>query len=66
MALFLPLLFPQSGSALAKLALRGAGVLTVPAILVLAAVARLSLSGRGGEDCLGYTVLAEKSAAGTP
>jgi SAM-dependent methyltransferase len=37
-----------------------AGVLLLPLLLILAAIGNLSLRGRGGDDCLGYTSIAEK------
>ena len=61
MALFLPLLFPQGRGALTRLLLRACGGLALPAFVALAAVARVSLAGRGGDDCLGYTAVAEIS-----
>jgi SAM-dependent methyltransferase len=59
MAWMLPLLLPQSSRPTAQ-AGRLLGVLLVPLVLAAAAVGRLSLLGVGGEDCLGYTVLASK------
>jgi hypothetical protein len=32
-------------------------------LFLLAIIANISLLGRGGDDCLGYTVLAEKRSA---
>lgn len=58
MALILRLLIPQTGSIAVKLALRFLGILLVPALLALAVIANLSLRGNGGDDCLGYTVIA--------
>ena len=60
MALILRLLAPQNVGLLAALLLRLAGVVCLPLFLVLAVVANLSLLGRGGDDCLGYTVLARR------
>jgi len=34
------------------------GLVFVPALIVLAIVANLSLRAEGGDDCLGYTVVA--------
>ena len=62
MALMLPLLFGEMSSAFLLIVCRTAGLLLSPVILVLALVAKLSLLGRGGDDCLGYTVLAQRIA----
>jgi SAM-dependent methyltransferase len=59
MALMLPLLFPQGKRRGTAVALRLIGVLFMPLFFILAACGNLSLRGRGGDDCLGYTVLAE-------
>lgn len=61
MGLIRPLLLPAGHGGLAALALRLLGVLCSPLLVVLAVVANLSLRGRGGDDCLGYTVLARRS-----
>jgi hypothetical protein len=42
--------------------LRLAGLAFLPFFVLLAVVANLSLRGRGGDDCLGYTVLAVRSS----
>lgn len=63
MALLLPLAFPQSRSAFSRLAMRAAGLLTSPLLVLLAAVANLSLGGDWGDDCLGYTAVARKEAS---
>jgi len=60
MALFLPWLFPGRGGPLGKALARSCGVLSLPALFALAAVANVSLRGRGGNDCLGYTAVAVK------
>jgi SAM-dependent methyltransferase len=60
MALLLPLLIPQGKGPLATLCRRLVVVPFLPLLGVLAAVGNLSMYGTGGEDCLGYTVLAEK------
>jgi SAM-dependent methyltransferase len=57
MALGLPLLFPQSSRPVAQ-AFRLLAALLLPLILLTAIVGRLSLLGSGGDDCLGYTVIA--------
>jgi SAM-dependent methyltransferase len=59
MALILPLLLPQGKRPVAAIALRLIGILFLPMFFILAACGNLSLRGRGGDDCLGYTVLAE-------
>jgi SAM-dependent methyltransferase len=62
MALCLPLLFPQSVTTARALLLRLLGLCCLPPFLVLAVVANLSLGGEGGDDCLGYTVLARRAS----
>lgn len=60
MALFLPLLFPQTDSAAAAWARRLSVAPLAPFFVLLAAVANISLAFDGGDDCLGYSVLAER------
>lgn len=62
MALVLPLLFPTSINVVARLATRALGLLFLPIVVVLAAIAGISMSARGGDDCLGYTVVARTQA----
>jgi len=62
MALLLRLLIPQNAKGGIKLLLRSIGTLTVPIFILLAVVANLSLRGEGGDDCLGYTAFAVRSA----
>jgi SAM-dependent methyltransferase len=57
MTLLLLLLMPQTGSRVLGLLLRLVGLVFLPLFVFLAVVANLSLS-YGGDDCLGYTVLA--------
>jgi hypothetical protein len=38
--------------------IRVPGLLTLPLVILLAAIANLSLRSRGGDDCLGYTAIA--------
>jgi SAM-dependent methyltransferase len=57
-ALLLPVLMPQRRGALATLALRLMSIPLIPFLLLFAAVGNLSLMGRGGDDCLGYTAIA--------
>jgi SAM-dependent methyltransferase len=60
LALFLPLLMPQQQGFLKRSALRACGLLTLPIVIVLAAIGTLSLRGGGGDDCLGYTAVSYK------
>jgi len=57
MALFLPLLLPQQGRHWKRFASRCAGLLALPVVILLAAIANLSLRSQGGDDCLGYTAV---------
>ena len=59
-ALLLPLLMPQNRGPLSGFILRLIGSPFLPLLLIFAAIGNLSLMGKGGGDCLGYTVLAEK------
>ena len=61
MTLLLLLLMPQTASRISRFLLRLAGVVFLPLFVLLAVAANLSLGGRGGDDCLGYTVLAVRS-----
>jgi SAM-dependent methyltransferase len=61
MALILPLILPRETGPLKRLALRAGGLLASPMLLFLAGAAAISLNGDGGHDCLGYTVVAEKT-----
>ena len=63
MALVVHLPFSRCRSWAVRKLLQGLFLLFVPLLLLLALVARISLSGKGGDDCLGYTVLAEKPPA---
>ena len=58
MALILPLIMPTGKTPIAAALLRLIGLLFSPLLLILAVVANLSLLGRGGDDCLGYTAVA--------
>jgi SAM-dependent methyltransferase len=62
MALLLPLLLPQHGNRCLRL---GKSLLfavpLAPIMIALACIAHLSLRGRGGDDCLGYTALAQRT-----
>jgi len=65
MTLLLLLLMPQTASIISGLLLRLAGLMFLPLFFLLAVVANLSLRGRGGDDCLGYTVVAVRSGHAT-
>jgi SAM-dependent methyltransferase len=56
-ALALPLLFPATRGIRAR-AIQLLALVTIPFVVVFALVARASLLGKGGDDCLGYTVTA--------
>ena len=62
MALILPLLMPAGASAIEGVALRLLGLALSPVLVPLAVVANLSLLGKGGDDCLGYTAVAKRRA----
>ena len=66
MALILVLVAAQNRSKGTALLLRMVGTLLLPLLLLLAIVANLTLLGSGGNDCLGYTVIARKSASTAP
>jgi len=61
MALILPLLLTPRRSVLLRYACGVAGLALSPILLALAAVANISARGRGGDDCLGYTMLARRT-----
>lgn len=60
MALILPLLFAPGQTRAVTILKRLLGVVFVPCLLILAGIANLSLLGAGGDDCLGYTVIATR------
>jgi hypothetical protein len=60
MALILSLLLSQSPHRFIILISRIFGLLTSPGLIILATIANLSLKMQGGDDCLGYTVLATR------
>jgi SAM-dependent methyltransferase len=60
MALMLPLLIPQQKGLLKRSLLQVCGILTLPILVVLGGIGTLSLKGKGGDDCLGYTAVAYK------
>ena len=57
----LPFLIPQQKTLPKQIAFQVCGVLTLPLVVALAAIGNLSLKGKGGDDCLGYTVVADKA-----
>jgi SAM-dependent methyltransferase len=63
MALFLPLLFPQAKGPGQTWLRRMIGAPGIPLFVLLAIVANASLRLEGGEDCLGYTVLADRPSS---
>jgi SAM-dependent methyltransferase len=63
MALILRLVFPDAKNLLLRRFLQILSVLFIPIMLLLAGVAGISLLGPGGDDCLGYTVLADRKPA---
>jgi SAM-dependent methyltransferase len=63
MALMLPLLVAQDHALPIRLTRQVCGAACLPILLLLSAIAHLSLRGKGGEDCLGYTVTARMPGA---
>jgi SAM-dependent methyltransferase len=61
MALILPLLLPQRRGGAIRFLSRAAGLVMLPLLFFLALVGNLSLKAPGGDDCLGYTVIAMRS-----
>jgi SAM-dependent methyltransferase len=59
-ALIVRLLMPQKSGSVRGWLERLAGLALSPVLVVLAVIGNLSLLGRGGEDCIGYTVVATK------
>jgi SAM-dependent methyltransferase len=57
MALVLPFLVPAKGGLRARF-LQLLALLAAPLVLALALVGKATLKGKGGDDCLGYTVTA--------
>jgi hypothetical protein len=60
----LPFLMPQQKSLSQRLPRLACGVLAAPIVIALGAIGTLSLKGKGGDDCLGYTAAAVKSPPG--
>jgi SAM-dependent methyltransferase len=63
MTLLLLLLMPQTVSKVSGLLLRLVGLVFLPLFVLLAVAANISLLGRGGDDCLGYTLFAVRVGA---
>ena len=55
-----PLLFPELNGKRNHWATRVAAASTLPLFAALAVTAKLSLRAKGGDDCLGYAVLARR------
>ena len=62
MALVLPFLFSPIDNIFAKILLRLTGLIFAPLVVVLAVIGNLGLLSPGGDDCLGYTVVARKTS----
>jgi SAM-dependent methyltransferase len=62
MALILRLLIPNTPFVALRLALQVLSLPCIPFLAIFALIANISLLGDGGNDCLGYTVIAEKKA----
>jgi SAM-dependent methyltransferase len=61
MAICTRFIMPQEKSGLRSILFRLIGIALVPAFVAAAVVGNLSLRFEGGDDCLGYTALAEKA-----
>ena len=61
MALALPLFMPQGRGVVATGLLRLLSIVLIPYLLFLSVLGNLSLMGRGGDDCLGYTAMAKRA-----
>jgi hypothetical protein len=64
LSLIFPLLFPQRRTLLVRACFLPLALLLLPFAAMLAAAGQLSMRGRGGDDCLGYTVVAKRSPGG--
>lgn len=62
MAIILPLLMPFGSAGLIAWLKRLIAVPLIPFLMILAALGNLTLHGRGGDDCLGYTVVARRDS----
>jgi SAM-dependent methyltransferase len=65
MALILPLLLPQDRKPIWSWSARVLGVAALPVFVGVALVGNASLRFSGGDDCLGFTVLAERAGGRT-
>lgn len=61
MALCTPFIMPQGKSGPSALLARLVGLILAAPFIALAVIGNLSLRSDGGDDCLGYTVIAEKT-----
>jgi len=64
LSLIFPLLFPQKCRLLLRACFFPLALLLLPLVLLLALLGQWSLRGRGGDDCLGYTVVGQRSPGG--
>jgi ubiquinone/menaquinone biosynthesis C-methylase UbiE len=62
MALALPVIMPQRKGPLATWLLRLLSILLIPYLIFFAVIGNISLMGRGGDDCLGYTAMGVKKS----
>ena len=62
MALVLPVFFPRGYSRPITWLLQLLSIVLIPYLAFLAIVGNLSLLGKGGDDCLGYTAIAWRAA----
>lgn len=60
MALIIPLLLSKSPNIFLKRISQILGIIVTPLLLILVIIGNISLMAEGGDDCLGYTVLAER------
>jgi SAM-dependent methyltransferase len=61
MALVLPVFIPQGYGVFATWLLRFLSIALIPYLIFLAVIGNISLLGRGGDDCLGYTAIARRA-----
>jgi len=66
MALIIPLLMPHTCSNWRGLGRRVLGLFAAPALILCAVLGNLSLHSAGGDDCLGYTILARRPSTAGP
>jgi SAM-dependent methyltransferase len=60
MAVILPWLMPLGSTPIGRWTRRLLATPLIPLLVILAATGNLTLRGRGGDDCLGYTVLSKR------